>query len=693
MEHVEILGPDGNPYRGYNGTQEGFGGQLAEWNPALQSADAALLPNLDMGNARSDDLVRNHGYASGGVQLHVDNIVGSLFRLSYKPNWQVLGIDEQAAREFAKEVEWEWREFAEDENGLYIDAERKRTFTMLVREATATDTRYGEAMGSAEWIKRPGSFYNTAIKLVSPKRISNPYGAPNTQKLKGGVRCDRFGAALGYYIKSPSHNLDLSLHSYHHGKWQYVRRQTGWGRLQFLHVFEPREDGQTRGDNKFLSIMEQLHMVDKLQKTKLQNAIVNAMYAAVIESELDSEQAMEFILGAEDPAKTNQAINSWMQNIAAYNKGANIRMNGVKTPHLFPGDKLSLKHPSNSDNGFAALEQAILRYCADGMNVSYEQLARDYSNVNYSSARASIMETWRYFMGQRKVKASRFATQVFSLWLEEAISSGKIQLPKGAKYNFWQRKSAWCRCEWIGSGRLSIDGLKEIQEAVLRIESGLSTYEKECAQMGEDYQEIFAQQVREVEERRKAGLPPPSWMQIRAITGNDLSFGPVKDLGIVAGFNYAPEVDSSWVLPGVRFALDLPGFAFAQIDVTAYIHATGGDSSLAGDFSAPFTILDEDTSFMIDFSWAYPFKIGNTSWSIEGHLEYIDGRSQTNNFGTTELESWILFQPQVRLDVGELIGAPSQRLFAGIEYQYWKNKLGAKGVDDNTVQFLAVWRF
>jgi len=178
-----------------------------------------------------------------------------------------------------------------------------------------------------------------------------------------------------------------------------------------------------------------------------------------------------------------------------------------------------------------------------------------------------------------------------------------------------------------------------------------------------------------------------------AITGNDLSFGPVKDLGIVAGFNYAPEVDSSWVLPGVRFALDLPGFAFAQIDVTAYIHATGGDSSLAGDFSAPFTILDEDTSFMIDFSWAYPFKIGNTSWSIEGHLEYIDGRSQTNNFGTTELESWILFQPQVRLDVGELIGAPSQRLFAGIEYQYWKNKLGAKGVDDNTVQFLAVWRF
>jgi len=173
-----------------------------------------------------------------------------------------------------------------------------------------------------------------------------------------------------------------------------------------------------------------------------------------------------------------------------------------------------------------------------------------------------------------------------------------------------------------------------------------------------------------------------------AITGNDLSFGLVKDIGVVAGFNFAPEVDSSWVLPGVRFALDLPGFAFAQIDVTGYIHQGGGSAS-----SPVFTVVDEDSSFMVDFAWAYPFKLGSTSWSIEGHLEYIDGRTQTNNFGTTELESWILFQPQVRLDLGEALGNKAGRLFVGIEYQYWKNKLGEKGTDDNTAQLLAVWRF
>lgn len=173
-----------------------------------------------------------------------------------------------------------------------------------------------------------------------------------------------------------------------------------------------------------------------------------------------------------------------------------------------------------------------------------------------------------------------------------------------------------------------------------------------------------------------------------AITGNNLSFGLVKDIGIVAGINFAPEVDSMWILPGVRFSLDLPGFTFAQVNVTGYIHQGGGSAN-----SPVFIIVDEASSFMIDFSWAYPFNLGSTSWSIEGHLEYIDGRQQTNSFGSTELESWILFQPQVRLDLGDALGNKAGRLFVGIEYQYWHNKLGEKGTDDNTVQFLAVWRF
>ncbi|WP_139094161.1 phage portal protein, partial [Escherichia coli] len=76
-------------------------------------------------------------------------------------------------------------------------------------------------------------------------------------------------------------------------------------------------------------------------------------------------------------------------------------------PYLFPGDELKPQTAQDSDNGFSALEQALLPYIAAVLAVSYEQLSRDYSKFIYSSARASANESGRYFMGLRKFIASR----------------------------------------------------------------------------------------------------------------------------------------------------------------------------------------------------------------------------------------------------------------------------------------------
>ncbi|EHJ8617011.1 hypothetical protein ABKJ84_005085, partial [Escherichia coli] len=50
-----LIDVNGVPLReslSYNGGGAGFGGQMAEWLPPSQSADAALLPALRLGNAR-----------------------------------------------------------------------------------------------------------------------------------------------------------------------------------------------------------------------------------------------------------------------------------------------------------------------------------------------------------------------------------------------------------------------------------------------------------------------------------------------------------------------------------------------------------------------------------------------------------------------------------------------------------------
>jgi nucleoside-specific outer membrane channel protein Tsx len=170
-----------------------------------------------------------------------------------------------------------------------------------------------------------------------------------------------------------------------------------------------------------------------------------------------------------------------------------------------------------------------------------------------------------------------------------------------------------------------------------------------------------------------------STFSLGAITGSDMSFGMVKDVGLLAGLNLAPGASSMHTLPGVSLALDLPGFALANLDITGYNNIkTDGTSG-------------EESSYMLDFNWAYPFKAGGLSWSVEGHAEYIAGRDM--KVGAGKLEDWILMQPQVRMDLGEALGNEAGNLFVGIEYQYWKNKYGVKDKDESMVQFQTVWNF
>lgn len=161
------------------------------------------------------------------------------------------------------------------------------------------------------------------------------------------------------------------------------------------------------------------------------------------------------------------------------------------------------------------------------------------------------------------------------------------------------------------------------------------------------------------------------------ITGCDLSFGPVKDLGVVAGFNYSADANVQKFLPGIRLAWKMPEDAFLNTDITGYLDIGHGDG-------AP----PESDSFMVDFNGAFPFSIGGQDFSIEGHIEYIHNR--TSSFGT--VRNWVLAQPQFRWDMGKALFNSPKQLFIGIEYQYWRNKLGTD-VDESVVQALLVWRF
>ena len=67
--------------------------------------------------------------------------------------------------------------------------------------------------------------------------------------------------------------------------------------------------------------------------------------------------------------------------------------------------------------------ETVLRHIGTAVGLPYEPLLKDFSKTNYSSARAALLEAWRFFRGRRHWLATNWASPVYELWLEEAIQT------------------------------------------------------------------------------------------------------------------------------------------------------------------------------------------------------------------------------------------------------------------------------
>lgn len=470
------------------------------WNPSFLSPDQTINPVKETADARTQDMVQNDGYAAGAATLHKDNIVGSSFRLNAKPNYRLLGADESWAEEFQLVTEGRFNTIAESQE-CWLDASRRNTFAGQIRMAVGGFVMTGEVLATAEWIKDPRRPFSTAVQQISPSRLNNPEGVMDDRNLRRGTVQDMYGRFTDFWIQSAYPTEWYDNKSF---QWKKIPAEKPWGRKQVFHTMEQLLPAQSRGIAEMVAALKQMKMTKKFQDVVLQNAVVNATYAAAIESELPTGAAFE-MLGANNPngivGGMQDYLKGYMGSLSEYLNGAkNIAIDGAKIPHLFPGTKLNMM-PIGTPGGIGTgFEESLLRHIAACLGLSYEEFSRDYTKTNYSSARASMNNTWKSMQSKKRSIADRYANFIYALWLEEEIALGNIPLPKGKDRSWFYEpmvKDALTQCTWIGASRGQIDEMKETQAAVLRITSGLSTREKECARLGDDWRDIFDQLARE----------------------------------------------------------------------------------------------------------------------------------------------------------------------------------------------------
>jgi len=326
----------------YDGAKR-FDRTLAMWTPSRLSADSDMLPGKAIVDARARDTIRNDAYVAGGATLHKDNIVGAMFALNAKPLHEVLGLTEEWAAAFQKEVEAKFTLWAESP-AHWVDAARKSTFTDIIRLAVGINVACGEVLASVEWLRDGPRPFNTAIQLLDTDRLRTPIDRVDGPDLRAGVARNRYGAPIGYHIQV-AHPLDADNPDAWRSK--YVPAYKPWGRVQIIHIFEATRPDQTRGLSDMVSALKEMRITKKFREVVLQNAVLNATFAASIESELPSEMVYQALGGGNVPdigKSITGYAEAYLGAISEYSGGSkNTFLDGVRIPHLFPGTKLQLR--------------------------------------------------------------------------------------------------------------------------------------------------------------------------------------------------------------------------------------------------------------------------------------------------------------------------------------------------------------
>lgn len=171
-------------------------------------------------------------------------------------------------------------------------------------------------------------------------------------------------------------------------------------------------------------------------------------------------------------------------------------------------------------------------------------------------------------------------------------------------------------------------------------------------------------------------------LSLSSVSDSKVAFSVVKDVAITAGFDLNSKNDEfasrvrKFVF-GPTFKLDVPGF----LDVSFLLRTEQNHNGILGK-SVTF-----DNAYGVSIAWGIPLKSINSK--LDGFIDHI-GPKGKDGFGF-ETKAETLARVFLMYDVGNL-GGKAGTFYAGIGYEYWKNKFGgnANNYGDTAAPMLAL---
>jgi lambda family phage portal protein len=459
-----LYGADNKPLRiraqGYDAA--GAGRRARNWWPGADSINSVIQGNADVLRNRSRDMVRRNPWASAAKDRYVANIIGT----------GMVPVSQAEDVALRKEIKSLWDEWCDES-----DADGNSDF-------------YGQqALGAGQLFEAGDVFYRWRSRLpqdghsvpIQLQMLEADFLysnltqlLPNGNIIRQGIEFNQIGRRVAYYLykEHPGERLKLS-------STLYTRVPAD----EIIHVFEVMRPGQIRGLPRMSPTLAKLYEIDQYDDAQLVRQKIAALFAFFFTKTVDP------MMGAEDDTGDARAQIESIEPGTGY--------------ELEPGESVTFPNPPSLGD-YDAFIRSQLRQVAGSVDLTYEQLTGDLSNVNYSSIRAGLLEIRRrHELIQHGTMVFQLCRRVWYRWITEAVLDGALPIAASA---YLAKPRQFAKAKWIPQGWQWVDPEKEIKAIILAIRSGLMTRSMAVAQYGYDSEEIDAEMAADNERADSLGL-------------------------------------------------------------------------------------------------------------------------------------------------------------------------------------------
>ena len=479
---------------------------LKGYNPRKLGYKADIGANLSTLRDRSADLAINTPVGTAAINTSTTHTVGAGLNVFPRPKFQILGISAEDARAWARKVRAEFDLWADSK-----DCDIYRKNNLYDMQSIAYQGYLTDGDSFAVFRRKPTTPdmpYTLRLQLIEGNRVSNPLttstyatGDPtgvealnsdNGNRILNGVEIDTDGAIVAYWVSNqvPGEPITSILTSWARVE-AYGKRTSIPNVLQISNDTRPE---QYRGVPYLAPVIETLKQVYRYTNAELTSAIIKSYFALFFTEAVTNSGSLNDMLadnGVDDPTEP-------VVDVSEYNLGPG-------TLNALPkGVDVKSVDASNAQSTFDVFSTQLIKQVGAALNQPYEVLMKNF-NSSYSASRAAMLQAWEEYKLRRKWFARDFCQPIYEVWLMEAVATGRIEAP--GFFDDPLIRKAWCNADWFGPTMSILDPVKDMNGSTLRVENGVSTREREAAEMtGTDLEENIAQLAFEKQLMEKYGM-------------------------------------------------------------------------------------------------------------------------------------------------------------------------------------------